>query len=165
MITHDINFVEFDRQWRGLFDDGCDYELMVNEEAAKREQHCLKIPTDNKGGFRYWVRREAALFLDWAHTRKEEVTLVFRKKPEPLPEGWRRVEGFTELRRNVQTTRISSTSLWMYATELSIHSYLGSVQLVRKVVDGLTPAQAAKQCEEATLSALHELIREITHEH
>ena len=90
MLVDKIDFVEFDRQWRGLFDDGCDYELVVNGEAVERGQKYLKIPTDNNGGFLRWNRKEAALFLNWAHTRKEEVTLSFRKKPEPLPEGWQR---------------------------------------------------------------------------
>lgn len=164
MLVDKIDFVEFDRQWRGLFDDGCDYELVVNGFTAERKSKTLRTKY-TETAFTQWGKEGSGFFLSWAHNMPDrEVTLSFRKKPESLPEGWRRVEGSVEWRRNVQTIRIDiPTSLWMYATERGITSYLGSVRLVRKTAEGLTPAQAAKQCEEATVVALHEFIREITH--
>ena len=89
MLVDKIDFVEFDRQWRGLFDDGCDYELVVNGFPAERKSKTLRTKY-TETAFTQWGKEGSGFFLSWAHTRKEEVALDFRKKPEPLPEGWQR---------------------------------------------------------------------------
>lgn len=96
MLVDKIDFVEFDRQWRGLFEDGCDYELVVNGEAAPVAQNktlgwtYVNLSNYHPDTLSLRSKCMASDVLRVLHEHKCKITLSFRKKPEPLPEGWQR---------------------------------------------------------------------------
>lgn len=98
MITHPVDFVEFDRQWRELFVDNPTHEFLLNGKPTKI--------TEEESFPKNWVKYlycdipqfvnfgpgDAHGVLDVLHRDEEYYSVAFRKKAEPLPKGWMLVQ-------------------------------------------------------------------------
>lgn len=174
MLVDKIDFVEFDRQWRQLFEPNCPHELVVNDTPVPILDHAFaQVPVPQACRKQYghvfssWNKGEAGHFLSWAHQeRVREMRVAFRPKPEPLPRDWEIVNPDMPCYRRVVSKNVS---MWMVMDrpaknqcELSF-KFKGEC-LTYGIRDNLTLTQAAEACERMAKAALKRLVCEIAHE-